>query len=107
MQIAPKSMKTNKELLKRVREMEIRFDEVTRVLAELEDAAEEYRNFKPDLAILKEYMDSGQWKADFEADEAGEIPEDVKRGVLSEDGLYDLLEGANKIVAFAKEVLAA
>ena len=105
MQIAPKSMKTNKELLKRVREMEIRFYEVTRVLAELEDAAEEYRNFKPDLAILKEYMDSGQWKADFEADEAGEIPNEVKRGVLSEDGLYDLLQGADKIVAFAKEVL--
>lgn len=50
-------------------------------------------------------MDSGQWKADFEADEAGEIPDEVKRGVLSEDGLYDLLQGAEKIVAFAKEVL--
>ena len=81
--------------------MEIRFDEVTRVLAELEDAAEEYRNFKPDLAILKEYMDSGQWKADFEADEAGAIPVGVKRGVLSEDGLYDLLEDADKILAIA------
>ena len=61
----------------RVREIETRFDEFTRVLAELEDAAEKYRNFKTDLAILKEYMDSGQWKADFEADEAGEIPDQV------------------------------
>ncbi len=71
----------------------------------LEDAVEEYRNLKPELDVLKEYMDSGQWKADFEADEAGEIPTEVKRGVLSEDGLYDLLEGADKILAFAKEVL--
>ena len=28
---------------------------------------------------------------DFEADEAGKLPKDLKRGVLSEDGIYDLL----------------
>ena len=65
------------DLLKRVREMEGHYE------------------------ILKEYMDSGQWKADFEADEAGAIPVGVKRGVLSEDGLYDLLEDADKILAIA------
>ena len=27
---------------------------------------------------------------DYEADEAGELPEDLKRGILSEDGLYNL-----------------
>ncbi len=32
------------------------------------------------------------WKEDFEADESGRIPQKMKRGVLSEDGLYDLLE---------------
>jgi hypothetical protein len=29
-------------------------------------------------------------------DEQGCFPEDMKRGVLSEDGLYDLLEEAKK-----------
>ena len=28
---------------------------------------------------------------DFEADEAGKLPPDLKRGVLSEDGVYDIL----------------
>ncbi len=41
--------------------------------------------------ILSSYMDSGQWLSDYEADEQGEIPENVKRGVLSEDGLFNLL----------------
>ena len=50
-------------------------------------------------------MESGQWKKDFEADEAGQIPAEVKRGVLSEDGLFDLLQGADKILNLAKEVL--
>ena len=50
-----------------------------------------------ELQALREYMESGQWKADFEADEAGQIPPGVKRGVLSEDGLYDLLLEAEKV----------
>lgn len=40
---------------------------------------------------LREYMDSGLWLQDYEADERGELPSGLKRGVLSEDGLYDLL----------------
>lgn len=98
-------MKEKSELLKRVQEMEDRYDAVSRAIAGLDEAISEFKEFKPDLAILKEYMESGQWKADFEADEAGEIPKEVKRGVLSEDGLYDLLEGADKIMTFVKEVL--
>jgi hypothetical protein len=41
--------------------------------------------------VLTEYMDGGQWMKDYEADERGELPADLKRGVLSEDALYDLL----------------
>ena len=98
-------MESKNVLLTRVREMEDRYDEVTRVLAGLDEAISEFKDYKSDLMALKEYMESGQWKADFERDETGEIPEEVKRGVLSEDGLYDLLQGADKIFTFAKEVL--
>ena len=49
--------------------------------------------YEPDLDALKTYY-SGEWKKDFEMDEEGCFPEDMKRGVLSEDGLYDLLEEA-------------
>lgn len=45
------------------------------------------------LNALTAYCDSGQWLADFEADERGELPPALRRGVLSEDGLYDLLCG--------------
>ena len=46
---------------------------------------------KEDKAILSSYYES-IWKEDFEADEQGLIPKDMKRGVLSEDGLYNLLQ---------------
>jgi hypothetical protein len=90
-------MLKQESFLSRVREMEERYDRLTRVIASLEDALAAYARVRPDLEALQEYMDSGQWKADFEADEAGEIPAGVKRGVLSEDGLYDLLEQAGQL----------
>lgn len=40
---------------------------------------------------LIQYYTGGQWLRDFEADQRGELPPDLKRGVLSEDGLWNLL----------------
>ena len=47
------------------------------------------------LRSLSEYYGSAAWKRDFAADEAGLLPQDLKRGVLSEDGVYDLIERYN------------
>ena len=44
------------------------------------------------LRLLDEYYTSGEWREDYEADERGELPPDLKRGVLSQDALYNLLE---------------
>ena len=41
---------------------------------------------------LRRYYESPAWKRDFLADEAGLLPRGLRRGVLSQDGLYDLLE---------------
>lgn len=44
------------------------------------------------LRELEAYYTGPQWKKDFAADEAGQLPAGLKRGVLSEDGIYNLLE---------------
>ena len=41
------------------------------------------------------YYTSGKWREDYEADERGELPPDLKRGVLSQDALYDSLGSVN------------
>jgi hypothetical protein len=46
------------------------------------------------LRLLDAYYTSSEWREDYEADERGELPPDLKRGVLSQDALHDLLEGA-------------
>lgn len=50
-----------------------------------------YDRVRKDLATLAEYQESKLWQEDYEADERGELPKDLKRGVLSQDALYDLL----------------
>ena len=45
-----------------------------------------------ELGKLSAYYSSDAWKRDYAADEAGLLPKDLKRGVLSEDGIYNLLE---------------
>ena len=43
------------------------------------------------IRILSEYYGSDEWKQDFADDEAGRLPKDLKRGVLSEDGIWNVL----------------
>ena len=47
-----------------------------------------------ELRELEAYYTSPLWKEDYAADEAGLLPKDLKRGVLSQDGIDHLLEGA-------------
>lgn len=48
------------------------------------------------LALLEAYYTSGAWREDYEADERGELPPNLKRGVLSQDALYNLLDAGEK-----------
>ena len=41
---------------------------------------------------LIDYYESGQWLKDYEVDERGQLPRNLKRGVLSQDGLWELLQ---------------
>ena len=79
-------MKT--EIIMRVREMERLFDAVSTAVKNKDINTPEISSM---IRTLSYYMDSGLWLSDYEADERGELPRDMKRGVLSEDGLYNLL----------------
>ena len=57
-----------------------------------EDMMHQAENGDPEvMRHLSDYYSSQAWKRDYAADEAGLFPKDLKRGVLSEDGIYDLL----------------
>ena len=78
--------------IERITQMEALFDKSEEVVKRLEAALEDFAELQPDIEALEAYYDGPDWRADFEADEAGLLPSDLKRGVLSEDGLWNLLE---------------
>ena len=79
------------ERIERITGMEARMDRVQAAAAALEQALDAWEAAQPDLEPLARYYASPLWREDFEADEAGELPPGLKRGVLSEDGLWNLL----------------
>ena len=75
--------------LERIKRMEQCFD---KALAAMKDgSADSLKAIEEDVAELSKYYGSDLWKQDFAADEAGQLPPDLKRGVLSEDGIWNLL----------------
>lgn len=64
-------------IIERVKHMEALFDRAL----ETKDIPQE----------LMEYYFGGQWLRDYEADQRGELPAGLKRGVLSEDGVWNLI----------------
>ena len=77
--------------IERIQYFESLLDRVGPVLANLEEALDAFDGIQEDVQELAAYYEGESWREDFEADEAGELPLDLKRGVLSEDGIYDVL----------------
>ena len=105
------------EQIVRITEMEALFVQCEEAVRQLSQAQENKASITPDLAVLSDlkdltsalatlrsaipileaYYTSPAWRTDFEADEAGLLPPDLKRGVLSEDGIYNLLEEYKRV----------
>ena len=79
------------ERIRRIIEMENRCDRISRVLRAAEVRPDHLDSIRDDVQALSEYYEGSLWREDFDADEAGHLPPDLKRGVLSEDGVYNLL----------------
>ena len=63
----------------------------------LEQALEDYAAVREELAELDAYYSGDLWRRDYDDDAAGRIPKDLKRGVLSEDAVYDLLTDRDRL----------
>ena len=77
--------------------MELRMERAAKAVMELSAALDNYEAVQEDIAELERYYGSEAWKQDFADDEAGMLPADLKRGVLSEDGIWNLLEDVREL----------
>ena len=82
---------TNKKnQIKRIQDMEQLFDYVLEAIKELPISSEKYNNIQQAIATLSKYYSSNEWKQDYIDDEKGLLPKNLKRGILSEDGIWNL-----------------
>jgi hypothetical protein len=86
------------EQTERIRQMEQRLEKSAAAVMELSAALDKYESVQEDIKALDAYYGSEDWKQDFADDEAGLLPADLKRGVLSEDGIWNLLSDARELV---------
>ena len=77
--------------LERIRYMEQLFDFVIETRKEQTSSQDKKARIREATRILAQYYESKEWKQDFADDEAGLLPKDLKRGVLSEDGIWNVL----------------
>ncbi len=84
--------KQEKTIESRITQMEQRLNRAEAAMRMMDQVLEQYLSAQGDLEILNAYLGSPDWIADREADEAGRLSSDLKRGVLSEDSIWNLLE---------------
>lgn len=77
---------TLKLAIDRIRQMEALFDKLQQSANGGESGLSQ-----SDLQVLIDYYESPLWRYDYNLDEQGYLPAGLKRGVLSEDGIYNFL----------------
>lgn len=81
----------------RIREMEQRLTSSLEAVRQMEEALDCYQAAQADITILATYLNSDEWRQDLADDERGFLPPDLKRGVLSEDGIWNLLDDNTRL----------
>lgn len=77
--------------IERIERMEKIMDSLKEAVAQVNTARSRLRELGPQAMELDDYYGSPEWFDDLKADEQGLLPQDLKRGVLSEDGIYNVL----------------
>lgn len=75
----------------RIRLMEEKLNSALAAVDAMDRALESYEAAQKDIRALEKYLSGRQRRGDLAADEKGLLPSSLARGVLSEDGIYDLL----------------
>ncbi len=82
---------TTQDRIQRITAMEMLYDEIVTELGHLQKQQTLPELLQKKILDLERYYESADWLADKEADDCGELPKSLKRGILTEDTIYDLL----------------
>ena len=94
------------EQIERFKTMGEHLNKSTAAVKALNDALDLYTEAQESLEIIDDYLVSDEWEKDFADSEAGRLPSDLKCGVLSEDGIWDVLDTSRELNCQMLEIVA-
>lgn len=94
---------TNMDQMDRIKRMEQYLDRASQAVMRLSAALDEYEELQTAISVLAAYYGSDTWKQDLDDDSRGLLPPGLKRGVLSEDGIWNLLEDCRDLNSRIRE----
>ena len=92
----------NANRIERITHMEQNLDAVKQAVSEFEISLEKFLAVQSNVKELSDYYFSKQWLDDYDADCRGDIPKNLKRGVLSEDEAYNIICLNNELLSKLK-----
>lgn len=78
--------------IQRIKHMERQLDKLLAALHAMDKALSGLTKVNDVAQTLSDYYGSAEWRKDLADDEAGRLPENLKRGVLSEDAVWNALQ---------------
>ena len=85
--------------IERIRHYEALLDRLILINGEMENALENFRAQLEPMRELDAYYGSEEWRQDLADDEAGKLPAELRRGVLSEDAAFNALTDYRRLRA--------
>lgn len=83
--------------IQRIKYMERQLDQLLAAMHTMDEALDGLAKVRDAAQALSDYYGSAEWRKDFADDEAGRLPQNLKRGVLSEDAVWNALQEYNEM----------
>ena len=94
------------EQIERIKFMEEHHDRASQAVKALSDALDLYSEAMESIETIDDYLVSDEWQQDFDDSEAGRLPKDLKCGVLSEDGIWNVVDTSRELNCQMLELVA-
>ena len=77
--------------ISRITKMEKLFDDLKFSFEKSKEEFYKNKNLQRKLKVLTNYYENGKWLKDYQLDEENLLPKNLKREILSQDGIYNFL----------------
>ena len=92
--------------IERIKAMEEHLDKASQAVKALSEALDLYTEAMESIETIDDYLVSDEWQQDFNDSEAGKLPKDLKCGVLSADGIWNVVDSSRELNCQMLEIVS-